>query len=68
MVLQMDDEKEPWNTANEHLRLYGSDAAIMAAQKADQPFEDVALDEAHRWRIVVRRINILLERPYGPLH
>ena len=67
MVLPM-DEDELWHTADEYLRLYGVDAAIIAAQEADRAFDDVDLDQAHRWRIIVRRINVLLERPYGPLH
>ena len=68
MFRLMADEEELWATANEHLRLYGADAAIMAAQKADEALELSDLDAAHRWRAIVRRINILLERPYGPLH
>lgn len=61
-------EQELWRDANEMLRLHGADAAIMAARKADELFGQSDLDGAHHWRVVVRRINILLERPYGPLH
>lgn len=50
------------------LRLHGHDAAILAAQKADEYLEQADLDQAHRWRTIVKRIGILLERPYGPLH
>ena len=64
----MSDEEELWDAANEHLRLYGADAAIIAAQKADEALELADVDAAHRWRTIVKRINILLERPYGPLH
>ena len=55
-------------TANEYLKRYGKDAAIMAALKADELHEAEDLDGAERWRRVVRCINVLLERPYGPLH
>ena len=61
-------EDELWQTANEMLRHHGEAAPIVAAQKADELFEQGDLDGAHRWRTIVRRINILLERPYGPLH
>jgi IS4 transposase len=40
----------------------------MAALKADEAMEQADLDAAQRWREVVRRINTLLERPYGPLN
>ena len=57
-----------WDDANELLRLQGADAAIVAALKADEALEQGNLDGAQRWREVVKRINILLERPYGPLN
>ena len=61
-------EQEVWDVANDFLRLYGRDAGIKAAQKADELMEKADLDGAHYWRAVVRRINILRERPYSPTH
>lgn len=61
-------EDDLWEAANEMLRHHGGDATIVAAQKADELFEEGDLHGAHRWRTILKRINILLERPYGPLH
>jgi hypothetical protein len=57
-----------FSDANEMLRLHGADAAIMAAMKAYEATDRSDLDDARKWREVVKRINILLERPYGPLN
>ena len=61
-------EDELWASANEMLRHHGEDAMIVAAQKADERMEQADLDGVHKWLAVVKRINILLERPHGPLH
>lgn len=61
-------DDELWCFADGMLRDHGEDATFVAAQKADDLLGEADLDGAHRWRIVVRRINILLERPCGPLH
>jgi hypothetical protein len=55
-----------WSEANELLRLHGRDAAIVAAQEADASLDETDPVAARRWREVVKRINILLERPYRP--
>jgi hypothetical protein len=40
----------------------------MAALEADGAMYNGDCSGAAKWREVVKRINILLERPYGPLH
>jgi hypothetical protein len=40
----------------------------MAALQADEAMEQGDLDAARKWQEVVKRINILLERPYGSLN
>lgn len=61
-------DPELWREANECLCLHGHDAAIFAAQEADAFLENGDLDGAKRWRMIVQRINMLRERPYGPLN
>jgi hypothetical protein len=57
-----------WDEAHDLLRLYGSDALIMAALKADGAMERANLDEARKWQEVIKRMTVLPERPHGPLH
>ena len=61
-------EAQLWGTANEYLRLYGYDAKIFAAQRADELLEQGDYDGMRHWCDVVERIGVLLERPYGPLN
>ena len=56
-------EWELWACANEMIRRHGNDAAIHAAIKADQLFEEGDDRGAGVWRLIVHRINGLLERP-----
>ena len=67
-MTQAGAQDDLWDEANKQLRLHGADAAIMAALEADAAMFDADLDGSRRWREVVKRINILLERPYGPMH
>ena len=67
-MTQVTSEDALWNEANEQLRLHGADATIIAALQADAAMDEADLDGAARWREVVKRINILLERPYGPVN
>ena len=46
-------EAQLWTTANEYLRLYGEDAKIFAAQRADELLEQGDYDGMRRWCVVV---------------
>ena len=56
-------EWELWACANELIRQHGVDAAVHAALKADEMMERSDLDGARTWRLIVHRINELLEKP-----
>lgn len=45
-----------------------ADCSIIAAQEADGLLEQAVLNRIHKWLAIAKRINILLERPNGPLH
>ena len=61
-------EWEVWACANEVLRQHGLEAAIFAALRADELFEQGDEDGATTWRLIVTRINSLLEAPSGHAH
>ena len=54
---------ELWACANELIRQHGADAPIHAAMKADKMMERSDLDGARTWRLIVHRINELLQKP-----
>ncbi|MDQ3483213.1 MAG: hypothetical protein M3448_07410 [Pseudomonadota bacterium] len=54
-------EWELWARAHETIRQRQLDAPIFAAMRADELMEAADLDGAHNWRLIVHRINQLLE-------
>ena len=58
-------EWELWACANEVIRQHALDAPIFAAMRADALLMEGDLDGAANWRLIVRRINELLENPGG---
>jgi hypothetical protein len=66
--LMLPTEDDLWACAEEMIRVHGEDAAIVAAQRADEALDAIELDKAHFWRIIVRRINELQARRSGSLH
>ena len=54
-------EWELWACAHEMIRQHALDAPIRAAMRADELMEQADLDGAHNWRLIVHRINQLLE-------
>ena len=61
-------EWELWACANEMIRRHGNDADIHAAMKADQLFEESDDTGAGVWRLIVHRVNGLLEGPNQSLN
>ena len=61
--MRMLSDWELWACANELIRQHGADAPIHAAMKADEMLERPDLDGACTWRLIVHRINELLEKP-----
>jgi hypothetical protein len=57
-------EWELWACAHEMIRQHSLDAPIHAAMRADDLMEQADLDGAQNWRLIVHRINQLLE-PQG---
>ena len=53
-------EWELWACANELIRQHGEDAGIEAAMKADRLLWDGDLEGASTWRLIVHRVNALL--------
>jgi hypothetical protein len=53
-------EWELWACANEAIRRHGAEAAIFAAMRADELFEQGDDEGARTWRLIVERINRLL--------
>ena len=58
-------EWELWACADEVIRQHGLDAPIFAAMRADKLLEQGEIDGAANWRLIVKRINELLEKPAG---
>ena len=56
-------EWELWACAHTVIRQYGFDAPIHAAMRADELLKDGDMDGAATWRLIVHRINQLLESP-----
>ena len=54
-------EWELWACANEAIDQHGLDAPIFAAMRADQLFEEGDEDGARTWRLIMRRVNELLQ-------
>jgi hypothetical protein len=50
------------------IRQYALDAPIRAAMRADELMEQADLDGAYNWRLIVHRINQLLEPGGGAGH
>lgn len=54
-------EWELWACAHEMIRQHALDAPIRAAMRADELMEQADLDGAQNWRLIVHRINELLQ-------
>jgi hypothetical protein len=61
-------EWELWACADEAIRQHGLDAPIFAAMRADKLLEQGEIDGAANWRMIVTRINQLLETPAGRIN
>jgi hypothetical protein len=54
-------EWELWACAKEMIRQHGFDAPIRAAMRADELSKASDLDGSRNWRLIVHRINQLIE-------
>jgi hypothetical protein len=59
---------ELWACANHYIKRHHDDAAIVAAMRADELLAQGDEDGARTFRAIVKRINVLLEVPAGPLN
>ena len=58
-------EWELWACANEAIKQHQLDAPVFAAMRADEMLLKGDIDGARAWRLIVERINELLQPPIG---
>jgi hypothetical protein len=58
----MKSESWLWAKAAEMIDLHGADACIFVGMEADAALVKGDLDKLHEWRIILRRVPVLLER------
>lgn len=59
---------ELWACAKHYLEKHGEDAPSIAATRADELLADGDFEGSRNLRVIVRRINQMLEAPAGPLN
>ena len=63
------DDRDIWLSAKRLVDLYGEDATIHAAMRADELLAQGDMDGAAVWRQIITTINGLQNmKPIGPIH
>jgi hypothetical protein len=55
----MIDDRDIWSAANLLLKRYGKDAAVQAAQRADEPFDEGDFEGCAIWKRILAAVGEL---------